>query len=83
MYLGVNLLSEEVGAVVLHLNARVVALSIVYPNDDFHLKNELKKFKRLLPDGVFLIVGGRAASGYYDVLDKLGAIVSIIQGTLE
>ena len=75
IYLGSNLPAEEIGAVVSHLNARVVALSIVYPNDDLHLKHELKKFKHLLPDGVSIIVGGRAASGYYDVLDEIGAIV--------
>ena len=75
IYLGSNLPAEEIGAVVSHFNARVVALSIVYPNDDIHLKYELKKSKNLLPDGVSIIVGGRAASGYYDVLDEIGAIV--------
>jgi len=75
IYLGSNLPSEEIGAVVSHLNAKVVALSIVYPNDDLHLKHELKKFKYLLPDGVSIIIGGRAASGYFDVLDELGAVV--------
>ena len=75
IYLGANLPAEEIGAVVSHLNARVVALSIVYPNDDLHLKHELKKFKHLLPDGVSIIVGGRAANGYLDVLDEIGAIV--------
>jgi len=75
IYLGSNLPAEEIAAVASHLNARVVALSIVYPNDDLHLKQELKKFKHLLPGGVSIIVGGRAASGYYDVLDEIGAIV--------
>jgi MerR family transcriptional regulator, light-induced transcriptional regulator len=75
IYLGSNLPAEEIGAVVSHLKARVVALSIVYPNDDLHLKHELKKFKHLLPDGVSILVGGRAVSGYYDVLDAIGAVV--------
>jgi len=75
IYLGSNLPAEEIGAVVSYLKARVVALSIVYPNDDLHLKHELKKFKHLLPDGVSIIVGGRAANGYYDVLDEIGANV--------
>jgi len=75
IYLGSNLPAEEIGAVVSHLNARVVALSIVYPNDDLHLKHELKKFKHLIPDGVSIIVGGRASNGYYDVLDEIGAVV--------
>jgi len=75
IYLGSNLPAEEIGAVVSHLKARVVALSIVYPNDDLHLKHELKKFKHLLPEGVSIIVGGRAANGYLDVLDEISAIV--------
>ena len=75
VYLGANLPAEEISAVVSHLNARVVALSIVYPNDDLHLKHELKKFKHLLPDGVSIVVGGRAANGYLDVLDEIGAVV--------
>ncbi|MBE0572411.1 MAG: MerR family transcriptional regulator [Ignavibacteriaceae bacterium] len=75
IYLGSNLPAEEIGAVVSHLNAKVVTLSIVYPNDDLHLKHELKKFKHLLSDGVSIIVGGRAANGYLDVLDEISAIV--------
>jgi DNA-binding transcriptional MerR regulator/methylmalonyl-CoA mutase cobalamin-binding subunit len=74
-YLGSNLPAEEISAVVSHLNARVVALSLVYPNDDLHLKRELKKFEHLLPAGVSLIVGGRAAHGYYDVLNEIGALI--------
>jgi DNA-binding transcriptional MerR regulator/methylmalonyl-CoA mutase cobalamin-binding subunit len=75
IYLGSNLPAEEIGAVVSYLKARVVALSIVYPNDDLHLKQELKKFKQLLPDEVSIIVGGRAANGYLEVLDEISAIV--------
>jgi hypothetical protein len=35
----------------------------------------LKKFKHLLPEGVSIIVGGRASNGYYDVLDEIDATV--------
>lgn len=75
IYLGSNLPAEEVGAVVSHLNARVVALSIVYPNDDPLLPKELKKIKQILPSGVTIIAGGRAVDGYLDVLDEIGAVV--------
>lgn len=75
IYLGSGLPAEEIAAVASHLEARVVALSIVYPNDDPHLKVELKKLHQILPQGVNLIVGGRAAEGYLDVLDNIGAIV--------
>jgi 16S rRNA G1207 methylase RsmC len=53
----------------------VVALSIIYPSDDPHLKLELKKLRQLLPTGISIIVGGRAANGYYDVLDEIGAVI--------
>jgi DNA-binding transcriptional MerR regulator/methylmalonyl-CoA mutase cobalamin-binding subunit len=73
IYLGSSLPAEEIGAVVTHLNAKAAALSIIYPNDDPHLKHELRKLHKLLPAGVSLIVGGRAVNGYYDVLDEIGA----------
>ena len=75
IYLGSNLPAEEIGAVVSHLNARVVALSIVYPNDDPLLPRELRKIKQILPPGVSIIAGGRSANGYLDVLDEIGALV--------
>jgi DNA-binding transcriptional MerR regulator/methylmalonyl-CoA mutase cobalamin-binding subunit len=75
IYLGSNLPAEEIGAVVSHLNARIVALSIVYPNDDPLLPRELRKIKQILPSGVSIIAGGRSANGYLDVLDEIGALV--------
>lgn len=76
VYLGPNLPVEEIAAVADSLDAKVVALSIVYPNDDPQLKKDLTKLKRMLPDNISLIVGGRAASGYLDVLDEINAIVA-------
>jgi len=75
IYLGANLPAEEVSAVVSHLKAKVVALSFVYPVDDPLLKKELKKLKQIIPAGVSIIAGGRATSGYLDVLDEIGALV--------
>ena len=42
IYLGSNLPSEEIGSVVSYLNAKVVALSLVYPSDDQTLCKELR-----------------------------------------
>jgi DNA-binding transcriptional MerR regulator/methylmalonyl-CoA mutase cobalamin-binding subunit len=74
IYLGSSLPAEEIGAVVSHLGAKVVTLSIIYPSDDPHLKRELIKLHQILPTEVSLVVGGRAAKGYYDVLDEIGAM---------
>jgi len=75
IYLGASLPAEEIGAVVSHLEAKVVALSIIYPGDDPHLKRELSKLHQILPSEVSVVVGGRAAKGYYNELDKMGAIM--------
>jgi len=75
IYLGPDLPVEEIAAVADSLEAKVVALSIVYPNDDPQLKKDLLNLKQMLADNVSLIVGGRAANGYLDVLDEIGAVV--------
>ena len=75
IYLGASLPAEEIGAVVSYLEAKVVALSIIYPGDDPHLKRELSKLHQILPSEVSVVVGGRAAKGYYNELDKMGAIM--------
>jgi len=75
IYLGPNLPVEEIAAVTDSLEAKVVALSIVYPNDDPQLKIDLQNLHRMLPSNAMLVAGGRAADGYLDVLDEIGAIV--------
>ncbi len=75
IYLGPNLPMEEIVAVTENLEAKVVALSIVYPSDDPQLKKDLKNLKRMLSKNISIIVGGRAASGYLDVLDEIDAVV--------
>lgn len=74
IYLGSGLPAEEIGAVVSHLGAKVVTLSIIYPSDDPHLKKELIKLHQILPSEVSVVAGGRAVKGYYDVLDEIGAL---------
>jgi methanogenic corrinoid protein MtbC1 len=75
VYLGSNLPAEEIGAVVSYLNAKVVAISLVYPSDDPVLPKELKKLKQLLTSAVSIIAGGKAADGYFNVLEGIGAFV--------
>ena len=75
IYLGPNLPEVEIAAVSDSLRAKVVALSIVYPGDDPQLKKDLVNLKKLLPANVSLIVGGRAADGYLDILNEINAVV--------
>lgn len=74
LYLGPDLPPEEIAAAAVHQNARVVALSLVYPPDDALLRDELRRLRRLLGPGTEMIVGGRASSAYADVLREIGAL---------
>jgi methanogenic corrinoid protein MtbC1 len=73
-YLGPNLPAEEIVAATLHSKARAVGLSVVYPVDDLRLRTELKQLRDYLPDNVTVLVGGRAANEYSDVLEDIGAV---------
>lgn len=73
-YLGPSLPADEIAGAARQSGARAVALSIVYPTDDPHVANELKKLMQFLPSTTRLIVGGRGASSYRTVLDEIGAI---------
>ncbi len=72
-YLGPDLPPEEIAAVCRETGARAVALSIIYPPDDASLPEELRKLRRLLPEGVDVLVGGRSAGSYRPVLEEIGA----------
>lgn len=73
-YLGPDLPPEEIAAAARDQGARVVALSLVYPPDDPHLGDDLRRLRRLLPAPVSLIVGGRASHAYGEILDEIGAV---------
>jgi methanogenic corrinoid protein MtbC1 len=73
-YLGSSLPTLEVAGAAMQNNARAVALSVVYPEDDPQLAQELVNLRRFLPDGTALLVGGRAAAGYCQTLKEIGAI---------
>ena len=73
-YLGTALPAGEIAAAALHKAARVVALSIVYPPDDARLPEELRKLRRHLGNNRVLLVGGRSAKAYLEVLEEVGAV---------
>jgi methanogenic corrinoid protein MtbC1 len=73
-YLGPNLPAEEIAAAVAQNQAKIVALSIVYPTDDLHLEQELKLLRSYLPPEVVIIVGGRASGNYREILSAIGAV---------
>jgi DNA-binding transcriptional MerR regulator/methylmalonyl-CoA mutase cobalamin-binding subunit len=74
-YLGPNLPAEDIAAAAQQQHARVVGLSIVYPPDDPHLPQELIRLRQYLAPEVALFVGGRAAPGYQETLQRLGVVL--------
>ncbi len=74
IYLGASLPAPEIAGAAKVSNARAVALSLVYPEDDSRLEGELKRLRQFLPAEVSLIAGGRAMPGYGAVLEEIGAL---------
>jgi DNA-binding transcriptional MerR regulator/methylmalonyl-CoA mutase cobalamin-binding subunit len=73
LYLGASLGADEIAGAAQRAGARAVALSMVYPEDDPKLENELTRLRANLPPGVRLVAGGRAAPAYRSVLERLDA----------
>jgi len=74
VHLGADLPAEEIASVVRKKGARAVAISLVYPGDDPRLGTELRKLRRLLPENVVVVVGGRSADQYADTLNEIEAV---------
>jgi methylmalonyl-CoA mutase cobalamin-binding domain/chain len=73
IYLGPSLPPAEIAAAAVQNEVKAVALSIVYPEDDQSLPGELETLRSYLPENVSIIVGGRAAGAYKEILDRIGA----------
>jgi len=72
-YLGTNLPACEINGAAVQSKARAVALSVVYPDDDPHLVQELISLRKYLPSDIAILVGGRAAESYHDAITSIGA----------
>jgi len=75
IYIGPNLPAEEIAGVAVKSNARAVALSLIFPADDPKLPAELGRLSRLLPNGLSILIGGRAAEQYMTAIDSIRAIL--------
>lgn len=74
-YLGASLPAAEIAGAARQKHARAVALSLVYPEDDADLANELRTLRELLPTDTDLLVGGRAMAAYRATLESLDAVL--------
>ena len=83
-YMGPDLPGEEIAAAIERLHPKIVALSIVYPNDDHVLDSEMIKLKKLLNNGSKIIAGGRSVFSYKSTLESMDAtIINSISGFRE
>ena len=74
-YLGINLPASEIAGAIVQNKARVLGLSIVFPENDPNLSDELRRLRSFLPDHVKIVVGGRASNAYQAALKDIGAYV--------
>jgi hypothetical protein len=65
------------------VRARVVALSLVFPEDDPRLLREVETIRRDLPADVALVAGGAAAGPNRGPLEAVGARVAESLGELR
>jgi MerR family transcriptional regulator, light-induced transcriptional regulator len=74
IYLGTSLPAMEIAGAAIQNKALAVALSIVFPGDDSNLPQEMTNLRKHLPEGIRIIVGGRAAESYAPVLEQIQAV---------
>ena len=83
IYLGPNLPAEEIASAVRRINAKFISLSIVYPLDDSHLEEQLKRLRILITHEVKILVGGRGTQSYSKVLNQINAVIINSTGELR
>lgn len=76
IYLGTSLPAAELAGIAREQDARAIALSIVYPEDDPTLPGELHALRDLTPSDVEILVGGRAAHAYASTLVGIRARIA-------
>jgi MerR family transcriptional regulator, light-induced transcriptional regulator len=71
IYLGPSLPALEIASVAMKSEARVVALSMVYPEAEPQIENELRALRNSLPEKMPILIGGSGAESYRAVIDEL------------
>lgn len=72
-YLGPNLPAGEIADAARQCGARAVALSLVFPQDDDTLAQEIRALRQFLGPSTPILVGGRAANSYAEALAEIDA----------
>ena len=74
-YLGAALPVQEIVGALRNLEPHALGLSIVFPPDDEQLRRDLRKLRGLLPSHIPLLIGGRSAENYADLLREIKALL--------
>ncbi|MBT8044164.1 MAG: cobalamin B12-binding domain-containing protein, partial [Verrucomicrobiae bacterium] len=74
IYLGPSLPADEIAGAADRVDADAILLSITYPIDDPMLGYELKRLRKLAPEGIPVLVGGMGITNYAEVLKSIGAM---------
>ena len=83
IYLGTELSAEEIAYACDQTQSYTVALGIASPSDDPHLANTLRELKRKIGVRTSLIVGGKAVTGYTEVIQEINAVIVQTMGDLR
>jgi DNA-binding transcriptional MerR regulator/methylmalonyl-CoA mutase cobalamin-binding subunit len=74
-YLGPNLPAKDIAGAARQMGAQAIALSIVFPENDPRVKEELVLLRQELDTSFPILVGGRAVDSYKATLDTINAIL--------
>lgn len=75
LFLGADLPAADIARGALETNASVVAIGVIFPEENEGIRAELEALGAALPDSVSVVIGGAAAVGYADALPP-GTVVS-------
>ena len=75
VYLGADLPAVEIAGALRNVQARAVALSIIYPPDDPFLAEELVALRKYLGPEVEILAGGSSAGAYAPALNAVYAVM--------
>jgi methylmalonyl-CoA mutase cobalamin-binding subunit len=73
-YLGPNLPAAEIAHAAHVRRVRAIGLSLIYPEDDPSLADELRRLRDAVGDLIPIFVGGRATADYAEALDSIDAV---------
>ena len=75
IYLGPDLPVEEIASVARKCEAKIVAVSLIFPIDNTSLVAEVGKLAKILDDTIAVVAGGAAAEEFAVILESLDVIV--------